>query len=77
MSKYIIEINERSKKGKALKMLLESEESIKIQPYNLTQEIPISDSSFKSWEEFNDGFGIGKTNPADLKKIREKAWSRK
>jgi hypothetical protein len=77
MSKYLIEINERSRKGKALKMLLENEEIVKITPFEQIQEIQIPDSNFKNWDEFSQGFGIGRNNPANLKDIRAKAWSRK
>jgi hypothetical protein len=78
MSKYLIDINERSRKGKALKMLLENEEIVKITPFEQNlQEIQIPDSNFKSWDEFDQGFGIGRNNLANLKDIRAKAWFRR
>jgi hypothetical protein len=72
MSKYVVEINEKSRKGKALKMLLENEEDVTLTPFEQI-EVKIPDSSFKSWDEFNQGFGIGRNNPASLKDIRNKA----
>jgi len=37
----------------------------------------IPKSKFKSWEDFNEGFGIGKNNKITLKEIRERAWPKR
>jgi hypothetical protein len=77
MSKYLVEINERSQKGKALKILLENEEEVKIIPFGQSQKSQIPDSNFKNWAEFDEGFSIAGNNPIRLKDIRTKAWFRK
>jgi hypothetical protein len=38
MSKYVVEINEKSRKGKAFKLLLENDDSVKIIPFDKLQD---------------------------------------